>query len=286
MALNHPNIVTIFDIGQANERHFIATEFVEGQTLLTALDRARLAPLQALEIAIQIARALEAAHATGIAHRDIKPENIMLRPDGYVKVLDFGLAKLTEPGSAHSSATSEDATHGSDLYTSFETRTGVLLGTISYMSPEQARCQRVDARTDIFSLGVLLYEMLTRHRPFEGATRHHVMVAILDQAPPPLAQHWPGAPAALQQIVERALAKDRSQRYQTASEFRADLQKLKRKLDVTTRLQLPGRDNLLLKSAAASLSAQPLHHKIVKVAAVLAVLLTGLGFPLWQWLSQ
>src|SRR5262249_4585114 len=152
------------------------------------------------------------AHQAGIVHRDIKPENVMLRPDGYVKVLDFGLAKLTESDSPPREG--ETGSSGSSV---FETRTGVILGTVAYMSPEQAHGQKVDARSDLFSLGVVLYELITGSRPFDGATRNHVLVAILDQEPPPLAARISGAsPQELQRIVNRALAKEREQRYQSA----------------------------------------------------------------------
>ena len=238
-ALNHPNIVTIFDIGEQDGRHFMAPEFVEGQTLRAALKSARLSATQALDIAIQVASALAAAHQAGIIHRDIKPENLMLRPDGYVKVLDFGLAKLTEPHSANQGedSRSEIETRASDLPASFETRTGMVLGTVDYMSPEQARGQRVDARSDIFSLGVVLYEMLTGARPFAGKTRNHVLVAILDQEPPLLAQHWPAAPAALQNIVSQPLRKDRNDRSQSAKELLAELKQLKDELAVEAQLE-------------------------------------------------
>jgi serine/threonine protein kinase/tetratricopeptide (TPR) repeat protein len=239
-ALNHPNIVVIFDIGQDNERHFMAAEFVEGQTLREVLKCERLAALQALDIAIQIAGALEAAHQAGIIHRDIKPENLMLRPDGYVKVLDFGLAKLADPGSANSGESSEDATRDSGLPSGFETRTGMVLGTANYMSPEQARGQKVDARTDQFSLGVVLYEMLTRHRPFEGATRNHTMVAILDKEPPPLADYLASAPPGLQHLVSRVLAKDRDERYPTSKDLLACLKDLKHELEFQAELARTG----------------------------------------------
>ena len=140
---------------------------------------------QILDVAIQVASALEAAHAAGIIHRDIKPENIMLRPDGYAKVLDFGLAKLTEPESGGDEA----ETDASGLSSDFETRTGMVLGTVNYMSPEQARGQKVDGRSDLFSLGVVLYELITGHRPFAGETWHHTMVAITDAEPPPIARY-------------------------------------------------------------------------------------------------
>ena len=163
-ALNHPNILTIHDIGQDGDVHFIATEFVDGETLRVRLDRGRLEPVQVLEIAIQTGSALAAAHDAGIVHRDVKPENVMLRPDGYVKVLDFGLAKLTASG--FTSAVTDRQTH-----TVMETNPGVVLGTFTYMSPEQARGEAIDARSDIFSLGIMLYEMLSGRLPFDEEIR-------------------------------------------------------------------------------------------------------------------
>ncbi len=291
-ALNHPNIVTIFDIGQEQGRHFMATEFVEGETLRAALKRERFAPAQSLDIAIQIASALDAAHDVGIIHRDIKPENIMLRPDGYVKVLDFGLAKLTEPGSE-----SEDETGGSDLPVSFETRSGMVLGTVSYMSPEQARGQKVDARTDIFSLGVVFYELLTGVRPFDGTTYNHTLVAILDHEPPPLAQHLSAAPAALPQIVNRMLAKERDARYPSTTELLAELKRLKdvlvaeqvrssgkmRPTDTATAWPANTGDNAAHTTTRLKLFDRlAAHQRSVTIALVVMLVALG-GLGAWRW---
>ena len=183
-ALNHPNIITIYDFGQESGRDYIVTEFVEGRTLREYIGRPDLTLNQILDVVIQVASALEAAHAAGIVHRDIKPENIMLRPDGYVKVLDFGLAKLTDVESGSDETKADDSPKSSD----FETRTGIVLGTANYMSPEQARGQKVDGRSDLFSLGVILYELITGKQPFRGETWHHTMVAITDAEPPPIAR--------------------------------------------------------------------------------------------------
>src|SRR5262249_11888023 len=167
--LNHPNIVTIYDIGQTGSIHFITTEFIDGQTLRQKLKSGPLTLREALDVSVQIAEALTSAHAAGIVHRDIKPENVMLRSDGYVKVIDFGIAKrITPREAAEEKAKSESITS-----------TGVVLGTASYMSPEQARGQKVDARTDIFSLGVSIYEMITGQRPFNGETQIDIVAAIL-----------------------------------------------------------------------------------------------------------
>jgi serine/threonine protein kinase/tetratricopeptide (TPR) repeat protein len=236
-ALNHPNIITIYDFGQENGRDYIASEFVEGRTLRDYVGNPALTLNQILDVVIQVASALDAAHAAGIVHRDIKPENIMLRPDGYAKVLDFGLAKLTEPESDGD----ETKTDVSGMSSDFETRTGMVLGTVNYMSPEQVRGQKVDGRSDLFSLGVVLYELITGHRPFGGKTWHHTMVAITDVEPAPIERYAKGVSAALQQILSRVLAKDHEKRYQTARELLADLEKLQDELPGDTRLQRVGR---------------------------------------------
>jgi len=235
-ALNHPNIITLYDFGQENGRDYIASEFVEGCTLRDYVGNPGLTLNQILDVAIQVASALSAAHTAGIVHRDIKPENIMLRPDGYAKVLDFGLAKLTEPESGGDEAKTDVLEVSSD----FETGTGMVLGTVNYMSPEQARGQKVDGRSDLFSLGVVLYELITGHQPFGGKTWHHTMVAITDVEPAPIERYAKGASVALQQILSRVLAKDREERYQTARELLADLEKLQDELAGNTRLQRVG----------------------------------------------
>ena len=185
--LSHPNILTIFDIGKEDSTHFIATEFIEGLTLRSVLTRARMKLGEVLEIALQVAGALAAAHAAGIIHRDIKPENIMVRPDGLVKVLDFGLAKLIE-----AQAPSTDS--GARTIAKANTDPGTVMGTAAYMSPEQARGQKVDARTDIFSFGVVIYEMIAGRAPFEGETASHVIVSILEKEPASLTRSSPDAP--------------------------------------------------------------------------------------------
>ena len=227
-ALNHPNIITIFDIGEVDETHFIATEYIAGETLRSAMSKRNMRLSDALEVAIQTGNALAAAHEAGIVHRDIKPENIMLRPDGYVKVLDFGLAKLTErPIPIGTQA---------DTIARVDTDPGTVMGTASYMSPEQARGRDVDARTDIFSLGVVLYEMVAGRVPFEGESASDVIGAILDKEPPPLARYDPEAPSQLQWIVSKALRKDRDERYQTGRDLLGDLKDLKQELEHQARL--------------------------------------------------
>jgi len=196
-ALNHPNILTIHDIEQVADVHFIAMEYIDGVTLRQHMTSRRMKLDGMLDVAMQIVSALIAAHEAGIVHRDIKPENIMIRGDGYVKVLDFGIAKLLEQPVA------EPATGAK---TQVKTDTGLVMGTSSYMSPEQARGLAVDTRTDIWSLGVVLYEMAASRVPFEGATTSDVIVSILEHEPLPLAQFIPEAPAELQRIISKNLA--------------------------------------------------------------------------------
>jgi eukaryotic-like serine/threonine-protein kinase len=218
-ALNHPNVCTIHALGRTEDgRRYIAMEHVEGETLRARLVRGRLPLREALDIATQMASAVSAAHAIGIVHRDIKPENAMIRRDRFVKVLDFGLAKLLPSGD---SVAADEATR-----TVAMTDPGALVGTVAYMSPEQARGEAVDARTDIWALGVVLYQMLTGRAPFTGATRSDVLVAILDREPPSLGEFQPNAPPELQRIVRKALQKDPDRRYQVTKDFLLDLQSL------------------------------------------------------------
>src|SRR5882724_6649523 len=230
-ALNHPNILTIYEMGDEGGRHFIATEFVDGQTLRTRLSGAPMELPEVLDVAIQIAGALEEAHAAGIIHRDIKPENVMIRRNGHVKVLDFGLAKLMERP-AVDEADTEAVTRAL-----VQTDAGMVLGTSQYMSPEQARGKPVDARTDIWSLGVVLYEMAAGRAPFSGETKTDIIVAIAKNDPPPLARFAPNAPAEFEWIVLKALRKDVEERYQTIKEFESDLKKLKQRIEFQTELQ-------------------------------------------------
>ena len=238
-ALNHPNILTIYEFGsvstEAGATHFLASEFIDGETLRNRLQRAPLTLNEAIDIAVQTAQALAAAHEANIIHRDIKPENVMLRKDGIVKVLDFGLAKLTEARKSERGTRNEDAEtllqgDAEIPRSSFRhhpsTLPGTVMGTVAYMSPEQARGQTVDARTDLFSLGVMLYEMLARRQPFTGETVNHVIVAILEQEPPLLT----GVPAELTRILAQALAKQAAERYGSAQAMLADLKKLQMRL--------------------------------------------------------
>src|SRR6478752_7747215 len=198
VGLNHPNILTVYEIGEDHSTHYIASELIEGETLRQRLVRGRMELSEAIDVAIQVASALAAAHETGIVHRDIKPENIMLRPDGYVKVLDFGIAKLAEQ-EAPTTMPKDEA------LLLVETNVGLILGTVPYMSPEQSCDVPVDKGTDIWSLGGVLYEMVTGHTPFIGDTPREVMTSILEKEPPPLKGYIRQPPAELQQIINKAL---------------------------------------------------------------------------------
>ncbi len=227
-ALNHPNIITIYDVGQIDSAHFIATELIEGETLRQKVKRSDMLLLEVLDVAIQTATALAAAHAAGIMHRDIKPENIMLRSDGYVKVLDFGLAKLIENTGGQRGM---DSDAEAETQSFVDTKPGTVLGTVSYMSPEQARGVVLDARTDIFSLGVVIYEMITSRTPFDGATISEVIAAIISKRPAPLARYVAEVPIELERIVSKTLSKDRDERYQTTKDMLIDLKRLKQQLE-------------------------------------------------------
>jgi len=230
-ALNHPNILTVYEIGEVDGQNYISTELIDGTTLRQHLGQKEPLPLnRILKIGVQVAEALSAAHQAGIIHRDIKPENIMIRRDGYAKVLDFGLAKLSEPPAVAGGRQtgSEDATR-----IQVNTNPGVVMGTVSYMSPEQARGNPTDARTDIWSFGVVLYEMLARKVPFTGDTTSHTIVSILEKEPLALEN----VPAELQRIVRKTLTKDADMRYQSARDLLIDLKNLRRDLDIQGELE-------------------------------------------------
>jgi TolB-like protein/Tfp pilus assembly protein PilF len=224
VGLNHPNILTVYEIGEDHSIHYIASELIQGETLRQHLKRGSMPLSETVEVAIQVASALAAAHDTGIVHRDIKPENIMLRPDGYVKVLDFGIAKLAEQEVPATMPRDE-------ALLLVETNLGSILGTVRYMSPEQACGAQVDATTDIWSLGVVLYEMVTGHTLFTGDTPGEVMSAILEKEPPPLTRYIKHTPTELYQIIDKTLRKDRKERYPSAHELLQTLKDLRRKLE-------------------------------------------------------
>jgi serine/threonine protein kinase len=298
-ALNHPNILTIFEIGEVDNHRFIATEFIEGQTLRERLSSG-LAVNEAIEIAIQIGLALTAAHRANIVHRDIKPENIMIRrDDGLVKVLDFGLAKVSRivAGEDGQQIDQEDPT-------AFKTGRGVVMGTVAYMSPEQARGEQVDERTDVWSLGVVLYEMIAGSSPFVAGTSNEIISGILAKASTPsITRHALDVPNDLEKVVEKALSKDKEQRYQTALEFVTDLRRLKQSPPVTTRDRdvldaatkiISDRERTVAAMVSAttrpSSSAQYLVNQLnahrrgamAFVAIVLAVLAIGISLYAWR----
>jgi serine/threonine protein kinase/Flp pilus assembly protein TadD len=246
-ALNHPNIITIHEMGDEEGRHFIATEYIDGITLRRRIAREPMDLSEVLDIALQITSALQEAHAARIVHRDIKPENIMIRRNGFVKVLDFGLAKLTE---AVSSA--DETNSGAPTLAWIDTDPGLVIGTSQYMSPEQARGKVVDARTDIWSLGIVLYEMVAGRAPFEGETKTDVIVAIAKNDPMPLARFSQSVPQEFEWIVMKALRKDVDERYQSVKELDSDLRKLKQRLEFQTELERSVANEALASSLGAS----------------------------------
>ncbi len=245
-ALNHPNIITVYEIGEHEATNFIAAEFIDGKTLRKRLEDGGLTFDETLSIVVQTAEALAAAHAAGIVHRDIKPENIMIRPDGYVKVLDFGLAKLTEKDKTDAEA--EDATRKL-----VKTNPGAIMGTVSYMSPEQARGKEVDARSDVFSFGVVLYEILAGQVPFTGETMTDILAAIITSEPAPLQSVAPHLPRELQRIVGKTLKKKREQRYNSTKDLLGDLKDLRDELLLESKLEqsvMPNKPETSQTSAA------------------------------------
>jgi eukaryotic-like serine/threonine-protein kinase len=285
-ALNHPNIITIYEIDETDSGHFIATEFIDGGTLRERMLTSPWNPDQTLDVAVQIASALAAAHAAGIIHRDVKPENVMVRHDGIVKVLDFGLAKLTAPLSVD--AVDFEAPTRAQV----KTDPGVLMGTAVYMSPEQARGLPVDARTDVFSLGIVLYEMVTGRLPFDGSNRNEIMASILsDKEPQPLARYSSDAPTELGRIVSKALRKNRDERYQSLKEMLLDLQSLKQELEFEKKIErsMPTKSEgstAATKSAETAITAEIrrprfLSNRAFIVSAVVLVLVVAVALTYW-----
>jgi eukaryotic-like serine/threonine-protein kinase len=290
--LNHPNILTVYEFGQTESTSFIATEYIDGLTLRQHLTGGRAKLSELLDLAIQIVGALNAAHEAGVAHRDLKPENVMVRKDHIVKVLDFGLAKLSEPESPASGPIgTEDAT-----LLQVNTRPGVVMGTVSYMSPEQSVGKDIDQRTDIWSFGVVLYEMIAGCLPFPGSDIHRQIIAIQEAEPSPLSQHVNGVPERLEEIIDKCLAKDKNERYQTAKDLLIDLRNLRRKLDVDAEIERTVAP--ALRSASAANSASPAtspvatapttssaeyivagikQHKLAAIVAVVVILLAAVG---------
>jgi serine/threonine protein kinase len=228
-ALNHPNIATVYDIAEEGGVHYIAMEYVEGRPLNTLIPREGLDVEKALRYAVQIAEALAAAHNAGIVHRDVKPGNVIVTGQGTVKVLDFGLAKLAEPARGLAEMTTQTAP---------ATAEGLIVGTVAYMSPEQAEGKPVDARSDIFSFGCVLYEMLTGRRPFEGDSKISTLAAILQKEPAPVRELVPAVPAEVERVVMRCLRKDPARRFQTMADLKVALEELKEQSDSGSRSSL------------------------------------------------
>jgi serine/threonine protein kinase/formylglycine-generating enzyme required for sulfatase activity/pimeloyl-ACP methyl ester carboxylesterase len=266
-ALNHPNVATIYEIGEAEAITYIAMEYVEGQTLATMIDGRPLETGAILDIAVQVADALDEAHSKGITHRDIKPSNIMITPRGQAKVLDFGLAKMTR----------DEQVLGSNVATQAKTESGMLLGTAQYMSPEQARGRDVDARTDIFSFGVVLYEMATGRRPFIGATVGETIDQIIHAQPEAVTRFNRAVPVELEQIVSRCLEKDRDRRYPSAHDLVTNLRDLKRESERLTASRRTWSLEKLVKTLAAQLKSAP-RSVVVIVIATLVVAAAALWF--------
>ena len=262
-ALNHPNILTIHEVGVEDGRHFMATEYIDGITLRRKIAGAPLEIREILDISIQVASALEEAHAAGIVHRDIKPDNIMIRRNGYAKVLDFGLAKLTENSTDRTPSDGEAATR-----VLVQTDAGVVMGTSHYMSPEQTRGKPMDARTDIWSLGVVMFEMIAGRTPFEGETATDIIVAITQKEAPPLARFAPNVPAELEWIVTKALRKDRDERYQTAKELLTDLRRLKQRLEFEAELERSTTPDSITRSASSGQRSATVPDRVLPTRTV------------------
>ncbi len=283
-ALNHPNILTIYEVSITSETKYIASEFIDGQTLRELMPGGRLGLSESLDLALQIAAALSAAHEAGVIHRDIKPENVMRRRDGIVKVLDFGLAKLTE------SQNSTESDSRSAALQKMTTEAGRVLGTPQYISPEQVRGQKADARSDIFCLGIVLYEMLSGQPPFEGVNAIEVMAAILNRDPAPLKQHDASTSDELQRIVSKALDKNREARYQTAGELIEDLRNLKEELAFTAKLETKAATTSTVKALPTTSSTSIVfgeikRHKIAALIALLVLIAAAASFGFY-WYAQ
>src|SRR5512135_3223019 len=265
-ALNHPSIITIYDIDQSDGTDYIAMEYVEGRTLDQRIGHRGLRLNDALKYAVQIADALAKAHSTGIVHRDLKPTNVIVNEDGVVKVLDFGLAKLTEQiqGDESASTATVDG-EGRPI-----TEEGVIVGTVAYMSPEQAEGKKVDARSDIFSLGSVLYEMVTGQKAFQGTSKMSTLSAILHQEPKPVSGITPAIPAELERLINRCLRKDPERRFQHMDDVRVALLELKEDSD-SGRLQ------------AMPSAARQVTHKRLVVVTVAVIVLVAAG---WYWLGR
>jgi serine/threonine protein kinase len=284
-SLNQTNILTIFEFGEVDGLTFLATEYIDGQTLRDYLHANRLKFSEILDIAIQVLAALDAAHEAHIVHRDIKPENVMIRRrDRVVKVLDFGLAKVTEKRSS----VLTDHNADSEAATAFKTAPGLVMGTVNYMSPEQAQAHKVDERTDIWSTGVMIYEMVSGLMPFKGATTSHTIVQILEKDPVPLTQFTSRkAPEELQRIVSKALAKDPDERYQTAKDMLIDVRNLKKRLDVDAEIdRTSSQETPRVTVATEEVDRGPQKKRALVFALIAMAVVTAAIFGVNIWRSS
>ncbi len=295
-ALNHPNIITIYEIGKTNDTHFIATEYIEGETLHSRLKSEQMNLKSVLDVAIQVASALDAAHRAGIVHRDIKPENVMIRPDGFVKILDFGIAKLTEKKAESFDAEAATAIKAEG------TSQGMIIGTASYMSPEQARGKDIDARSDIFSFGVVLYEMLAGKQPFEGENALDVIGSILNKETVPIQRLIPEVPQEIGRIISKTLRKDREERYQTAKDLLIDLKDVRQDLEIQNKMgrtASPQREESKTQILSATTSgvahttssaeyvvSEIKSHKSSFAIGLIVLLLASIGLGYWYFTGR
>jgi len=283
-SLNQPNIITIYEFGEVSDLTFLATEFIDGQTLRDCLRKQRPKLGEILDIAIQVLAALDAAHEASIVHRDIKPENVMIRRrDHVVKVLDFGLAKVTEK---RPSVLVENESE-LEAATEYKTAPGIIMGTINYMSPEQAQASAVDVRTDIWSTGVMIYEMVAGSMPFSGATSSHTIVQILEKDPAPLTKVATGnVPDELERIVGKAMAKDPDERYQTAKDMLIDLRSLKKHLDVRAEIDRTSSPEVERVTVASEPPQAAEKKRVLLIALAAMVLATVAIFAVSIWRSR